>query len=468
MGKFCIEEGVFLGHTISMRAVVIGGGDVGSYLCRRLAELKHRVALIELDPVIEQQLDRELNVAVQCADGSSARVLHEHRIGDVDYFFSMTSNDHVNILAASIAKRMGAKNSIARIHDSTYSDYSHINFQAHFSIDLFTNPEALAAEEIAKSIRHPGRIAVEHFAKGEIEVQQMRVSPHSPHVGKSLQQIRLPDGLRIAYITHGNSNIVPSRETVIDSHCIVTLVGTSHLINAARQKFKPETRTLLQKITIFGNGEVANTLLKSLSSPRFRIKFCCSDPLQCRNIAEKYRNVSVFFGKATSRQFMEEENVASSDHFIACSRSDEDNVMACLQANKLRIPRCHLALNSGNYEDIIRDLRDDLRLETVISPRNATADELLRFICPDPVIELASLPNRSANFYEVRIGGNCASRGRLIEEIDMPSGCIIVALLHKFRAKVPCAKDRILAGDRLIVVANPNQKNEFISVLIGT
>jgi trk system potassium uptake protein TrkA len=222
----------------------------------------------------------------------------------------------------------------------------------------------------------------------------------------------------------------------------------------------------MQNIGIFGGTETANVLLKSLSNPRFRIKLCTPDPLLCEHIAERHGNVTVIHGKATSLRFMEEERMGNSDHFIACSRSDEDNILACLQAKKLCIPHCHLALNNGNYENIIQDLRDDLRLETVASPRKATADELLRFTCQDPLIELASLPNRSAYFYELRIDSKCVSHNRLVEEISMPNGCVIIALLHKFRAKVPSAKDRILAGDRLIVIANPARKNEFMRILL--
>jgi trk system potassium uptake protein TrkA len=449
-----------------MRAIIVGGGDVGSYLCRRLEEMGHSVTLLENDPTVAQQLDRELSSPVRAANGSSAEVLYANHVDGTDHFFAMTSNDQVNILAASIAKRLGASHAIARIHDNTYADYSYLNYQAQFDIDLFVNPEALAAAEIAKTIRNPGRMTMEFFGRGEIEVQQMRISNHSPLVGKSLQQLHLPDRLRIAYIAAGGTPSIPQRDTVIEPYAILTLVGHPRLMEEMRQKIKPESTDSRCNVAILGANETTNALLKSLSGQRYAIKVCEPDGDVCRFLSQRHPHLPIICGKCTSLRLMEEEHIGDCEHFIASSRNDEENIMACLLAKKMGAKATYLVLNKGDYEQVVSDLRCELGLKAVVSPRVAIANELTRFTCPATVIELDSLPNRSANFYEVRIHANCACHNRTIAELKMPDGCLIIGLQHKFRATVPCAQDRILAGDRLIVIATPAQLAAFTKVLV--
>lgn len=449
-----------------MKIGVVGGGNVGSFLCRILAEQGHGVTLLDSDGKIVAELAEELNCSIVQANGSSAQVLHEMHVEDLDFFFAMTQNDQVNLLAASIAKRMGAKSTVSRIHDSTYADCSYLNYQLQFDIDLFVNPEALAANEIAKCLRNPGRVDVENFGRGEIEIQQIRVSGDSPLVGKSLQEIRLPDGLRIAYIGQGPDCFVPSRDTVIAPFALVTLVGHPQKIYETRSRFKPEFASDIVTVAITGGSEATVALLKNLTSPRFRIKVFEPNRAMAEKLAAMFPQVSIINGSSTSLRLLEEENIAGCDHFVACSKLDEANIMACLQAKKLGVQGLHLLLNRSDYGEVVKDLRDDLHLATIASPRRATTEELLRFICPDPVLELASLPQNSATFYEVRIDPNCRSHNKRICDILLPKNCLIIALLHRFQVKVPSATDLILAGDRLILIANPANRLQFIRALL--
>lgn len=449
-----------------MKIGIVGGGNVGSFLCRMLADRGHEVTLLDSDGQVVAELAEELNASIVQANGSSAQALHGIHVEDLDYFFAMTQDDQVNLLAASIAKRMGARSTVSRIHDGTYADCSYLNYQLQFDIDLLVNPEALAANEIARSLRNPGRVDVENFGRGEIEIQQIRVSNDSPLVGKSLEEIHLPDGLRIAYMGQGPDCFVPSRETVITPFSIVTLVGHPQKIYEARPRFKPEISSELVTVAICGGSEATVALLKNLTSPRFRIKVFEPDREVAEGLASMFPRVSIIHGSSTSLRLLEEENIGGCDHFVACSRLDEDNIMACLQAKKLGARRLHLLLNRSDYEDVLQDLRDDLTLSTIASPRRATMEELLRFICPDPVLELASLPQNSATFYEVRIDPDCRSHNRRICEILLPKNCLIIALLHRFQVKVPSGNDLILAGDRLILIANPANRLQFVRALL--
>ncbi len=113
-------------------------------------------------------------------------------------FWRSTSNDETNLVSSSIARALGARTTFARVHDGTYRDSSVINYQEHFGIDLLFNPERLAAVEIAKHIRNPDRVAVEDFARGQVEVQLLQISVGARVVGKSLAELKLNPRMRVA------------------------------------------------------------------------------------------------------------------------------------------------------------------------------------------------------------------------------------------------------------------------------
>ena len=188
-----------------------------------------------------ERLDEEQNARIVTGNGSSARQLVEVGVAKCNAFLAMTSDDRTNIISCSLAKGLGAKNTIARIHDETYSDTSVINYQLHFGLDLLVNPEAICAVELAKEIRSAGRVEVEHFARGQIEMQRQRVAHGSRFSGKRLIDLKLDSQVRIGYVQRGETTEIASANTVLEGD-IVTLFGHPEVLFNLREKFDPKQK----------------------------------------------------------------------------------------------------------------------------------------------------------------------------------------------------------------------------------
>lgn len=448
-----------------MKILVVGAGDVGRHLCHILSEKGHDVTVIENSASTATDVDESYNVRVLEGNGSSASILQQAGIDRCDYFLAMTNDDRTNLISASIAKVLGAKVTIARVHDQTYADSSIVNYQLHFGIDFLLNPEALSAVELAKAIRNPGRVAVENFARGEIEVQQVKISPKSKLVGRSLKDIRLEKGVRIGLIQREGSFQVPTADTVLQADDLVTLVGPPQILFEIRNRFEPDIRQDINRVVLFGGTETAIGLIRLLKNPRFKIRIIESDPKVCQRLAERFPEVTVIHGSATSLRLMEEEQIGAADFFVSCTKDDEDNIMTCLQAKKLGARHVQLVINKPDYESVLNSLKATLGLEMVVSPRRATVDEILRYLSEDPYVELATLPGNSGKVVEIRVSPNSPAINREIREIRFPTGAVIVALLHKFQAKVPGADDKILAGDRVVVISREDKLNDLTKLL---
>ncbi|CAA6676430.1 MULTISPECIES: Trk system potassium transporter TrkA [unclassified Lentimonas] len=449
-----------------MKIIIVGAGEVGHNLCTTLSASGHDVTLIERSPLRCEKLDEEQNARIIQGNGSSARQLVEVDVAECDAFLAMTSDDRTNVISCSLAKGLGAKNTIARIHDETYSDNSVINYQLHFGIDLLVNPEAICAVELAKEIRGAGRVAVENFARGQIEVQQQRVAAGSRLIGKQLKDLKFDPRVRIGYIQRNGISEIASADSIMEEGDLVTHFGHPEALFAIRQKFDPKHKVDLSRVVLFGASETAINLIQLLTNPRFKIRVIEKNPEICRQLAERFPHITVINGDATSLRLLEEEQIGSADYFVGCTKDDEENILTCIQASKLGAKHVQLVINKGDYDELLGMLKTTLAIEVVVSPRRATADFMLRTLSTETVAMLAELPAAGGRILEVRISHSSPCVGRSVKDLQFPRGSLLVALQHKFKAKVPAADDIILAGDRVVVIVTNDQEKALLERLV--
>jgi trk system potassium uptake protein len=436
-----------------MKIIIVGAGEVGTYLSETLSRAGHDVTVLERSEELAHKLDEELDVRSLRENGSSARALVKAGVDRCDYFLAMTSDDETNIVSSSLAKALGARNTFARVHDQTYRDTSVINYQVHFGIDHLVNPERLAAVEIAKAIRNPGRVAVEDFGRGQVEVQSMEVRAGAKVIGKSLAELRLNPKMRVGLVQRGDAAFVATASTLLEAGDGVTVVGPPDILFEVRSQFEPGSdRDRQLRVAILGGGEIGVSLVRLLTSPRFKIRIIERDYNLCKTLSERFPHVTIIHGEGTSLRLLEEEQIGGVDFFVACTKDDEDNVMTCLQASKLGAKHVILAINRADYIEVLTNLKATLGVETAVSPRVATANEVLRYISKEPYIELARLPGGAASIIELKVAEKSECDGRALKEVRWPSECVIVVLLHKFEARTPGAGDVMFAGDRLVAV----------------
>ena len=450
-----------------MKIVIVGAGEVGQNLTATLSDEGHDVTLIEQSEKLCGHIDEQHNARVIKGNGSSASQLAALGVDNCDAFLAMTSDDKTNVISCSLAKGLGAKNSIARIHDATYSDASNLSYQIHFGIDLFVNPEAICAVELAKAIRNPSRVAIEDFAKGQIEVQKVELIKGSKYINKKLKDLNFGAELRIGFIKRENSIIIPNGETALNENDRLTIFGPPETLFTLREKFDPSQKIGMTSVVLFGGGETTISLIRMLSNPRFKIRVIEKSPSQCETLANLFPHIVVINGDATSLRLLEEEQIGAADYFVACTKDDEDNILTCIQASKLGAKHVQLVINKRDYDKLIHTLKDDLNIEVVVSPRIAMTEYMRKHLSAKPITELADLPNKAGQIYQLIVPLDSPSLNKKIKEVALPTGTLIVAQLHKFNAKVPSADDTILADDRLIVISGIKEKKLVLKKLLG-
>lgn len=450
-----------------MNIIIVGAGEIGLHLAKSLSDQLHDICVIEKSESLAAELDEQLDAQIVRSSGASVASLAEARVDQCDVFLALTSDDNTNLVAASMAKSLGAKKTIARVHYSVQREEWLFDYKAHFGVDYLFSPERLAAVELAKFVRNPEKSFVEDIARGRIELQQTFVSPNGEAAEKTLAEIKLPARVRVAFIQRYGESIIPSADEVLQVGDLVTIFGEPSQLHHALPVFQPTADVPSElNIVIYGGGEYGFALAQSLEGQKFRVRMIEPNARVCRELSEVLQNTVVLNGDATSLQLLREEQVGDADFFIAASREDEDNVMTCLQAKSLGTRYCLALVQRGDYADIISHNSKRLGILGAVSPRVATSRDLLRFVTSDKYHIVMNLFG-GVVVIEAVTTEDSKTLGKKVSELKMPKGSGLVAIVHKDQAFVPAADDVISEGDTVYAIVSPEARKATVKLLTG-
>ncbi|MFL6603305.1 MAG: Trk system potassium transporter TrkA [Steroidobacteraceae bacterium] len=211
------------------RVVIAGGGNIGFRLARTL-EKTSQVKLIERDIRRARKASEILeNAIVLNGDAADEELLIEENIDSADVFCALTNSEEANILSAMLAKRLGAHKVMALINKPSYADLIESG-----SIDIAISPQTITIGSLLAHVRRGDVVRVHSLRRGAAEALEAVVhgdEGSSRVVGKTVEQIELPEGTSIGAIVRGDDVLMAHHDTTIreDDHVILFLSDRRHL-----------------------------------------------------------------------------------------------------------------------------------------------------------------------------------------------------------------------------------------------
>lgn len=447
-----------------MNIIIVGAGEIGTHIALGLAAENHSIVVVESDEKVAGDLNNRIDARVLVADGTSITVLIDAGVAECDLFMSLTSDNNINIVSASVAKKLGAAKTICRVHPGIQRESLFMDYGEHFGMDYLFSSERLAAIELAKHVRNPKSSMVEEIARGYVEIQRVYVSSESKFCGKSLMELDFPARVRVGAITREHQTIVPSADEVLMPDDLVTLFGEPTKLHETVLQLQGRSgKDYKTNIVIFGGGEYGFSLAQSLESWNCRIRIIESDKERCGELSDQLTNVTILNADATSIAEMKEEQIGEADFFIAATEVDEDNVMTCLQAHSLGTKYCLPLIHRADYADAMTGFGMKMGILAAVSPREATWKDLARFITSDRFHLLQKL--EGVELIESNVIEDSPVVGKLVKDVEWPRDCVLVALLHGTRGQVPTAEDELRAEDSLYALVTPKAKRAFLKLV---
>ena len=430
-----------------MKVVVLGAGTVGSSIAELLCHHRHSVTVVDNDPEKVRRLNERLDVRALTGSASGSSILFQAGVIGADLCLAMTGEDEVNLVAASIAKGLGTRRSVARVYGPVFRDLSTFDYQRHFNIDRLVSLEHLSAVELARGIRTPGSVAVESLARGELEVQELDVGQRTRAAGTLVRDLGLPKGVRIASIQRNGSVKIAAATDRLEAGDRVTIIGSSGSLDTVKDWFqrKPPPK---QRVFVAGGGETGYHVAQILETGRFHVTLLESDPDRCKFLGAHLAHATVVRGNATSRQTLEEERVGSADVFIACTGDDEDNIMAGVEARELGARTIMAIVGRPDYANVVHKLG----IDHVVSPRQVVAKQILGYLTTGPVLSQTKLAGGEINVLEIEVLEGVLATEHVLAQLPLPAQCVVAAVIREDYVRVPGADDRLRAGDTVVML----------------
>ncbi|HDZ25632.1 MAG TPA: Trk system potassium transporter TrkA, partial [Candidatus Aminicenantes bacterium] len=104
-----------------MNIIIVGAGEVGLHLAKRLSAEKHNITVLEKNPKKARYAEEHLDALVIVGSGSSVKDLNKANIGQTDVFACLTNSDEVNLLSCRFAQKLNVPYKIARIRNPEYT-----------------------------------------------------------------------------------------------------------------------------------------------------------------------------------------------------------------------------------------------------------------------------------------------------------------------------------------------------------
>ncbi len=449
-----------------MNLVVVGVGKVGQTLVESLVKENHDIMVVDVNASSVTDAVNKYDVNGIAGSALEREILMEAGVAKADFIIACTSRDEVNILCCVLAKKIGAKRTIARVRNPEYFKEME-NMREHLGVDYFFNPELQTAVEIAQVLKFPSAKKVESFASGRANMVEFEVFEGNPVIGKSLMQIskEYQRKVLIGMVARGDEVIIPRGDFVIKKGDNVHLIGNEHEIANFAKRIGIFKRSA-KSVFIIGGGKIAYYLAKQLSSTGTSIKIVEKDEQRATELSELLPTATILMCDGTDHEALQEEKINDSDAFVALTGIDEENVIVALYAKEQGVEKVIVKVDRPSIQKMVMTLG----LDTVVSPRTAIANHIVRFVranqteTSNKIKTLYKLHDK-VEAVEFTVGDNFTKLDVPLKEISVKKGILIGGIVRGTEFVLPTGESCLKNGDRVIVVTSVKHINELEQIL---
>lgn len=438
-----------------MNIVIIGDGKVGHKLAKQLSDEKYNVALIDQNERKLRDTVNELDVSCVVGDGANAEVQCEADVPGADLVIACASTDELNMLCCLLAKRLGAKQTIARVRNPVYYQQMHL-FKDDLKLSMAVNPELVLAGEISRVLIFPSAAKIETFAKGRVELVEVTIGEQSPMNDISLVELyqKYQIKMLICAVQRGNDVYIPDGNFVTRQGDKIN-IAASHKEIEKFFKFVGARRNKVRKVLICGGGRVAYYLSRQLLALGMQVKIIEQNKERCMELCELLPKATVIHGNATDHELLEEEGISNADAFVCLTGIDEENIIMSMYAKTKNVSKIVTKVN----EDALQHLVDELGIESSVSAKNVTTNVIMSYVramknsMGSANIETVyQLINGRIEALEFLIREETNYTGVPLKDLTIKENHLVACIVRKRQIIIPGGNDTLEVGDSVLVV----------------
>lgn len=450
-----------------MNIVIIGLGNIGKTILHSLADDDHTITIIDENKSTVEELIEKYDVQGVVGNGACLDIQKEAGMADADMTIVLTKSDELNVFACLVAKKLGVKNTVARVRNPEYRRQIGI-MKDQLGISMIVNPEMDTATEIYNLINLPEIAKVEHFASGRVLLVEIVAEKECALIGETLYSIGKNIGTKvlICAVQRGDKIVIPSGNFVIeegdrihftsDARALRDFLSDIHIV-----------KSRLRNIMIVGGNRIGYYLADELSKKKYNIKLIEKDEALAEELADSLPRVTVIKGNGTRHSLLLEEGIEAMDAFVALTDSDEENMIVSMFANKMKVKKTITKIKS----DDLNDMLFEIDVKNNVSPKDIVANRIISYIRAienskgSNLLTLYRLVDGQVEALEFLAKRQEKICDRPLRELKLKDNCLIACIIRESKVIIPNGNDSIKLGDNVIVVTTHKNFDDLTDIL---
>ncbi len=435
-----------------MDIIISGLGAVGTILMQELADEGHNIVVVDINGSKVENAVEKYDVKGVIGNGASSQVLKEAGVSYADLFIGATNHDELNILCCIIAKKLGAKKTIARASKPEYLDL--FKSEGDLGLSLMVNPQYEAALEISRMLRFPSAIKVNEFSNGKVELVEFRVSKDSDLVGLSLKHLgdEFKAKVLICAAQRDGKAIIPTGDFVIQPEDRLFLTATAKDISLFFKQLGWNKQA--KDAIIVGGSTTAYYLCAELDKIGIHTKLIEKDRKKAEQFSQTFKKANVILGDGTDQDLLKEEGIATVDAFVALGNMDEQNIIMSMFAASQEVPKVITKIDQLSYYDMLQKSG----IYSAVSTKNSTVDHIVRFVRlmnntnGSTVKRMFHIIDDSTEILEFEAKENFKKFDIPLQQLNLKKHLLVAGIIRKGVLITPSGQDVIKEGDNVIIV----------------
>ena len=439
----------------TMNILVAGGGWVGETLAEQLISNSYNVTVIDTDADILEQLKARYDLMTLEGNCASMATLQDANVEKADLLIATTGSDELNLLCCTTARALNPTiHTIARIRNPEYTKQAY-SMRDAFGLSLAFNPEQQAAVEIDRLLKYPAFLQRDSFAKGRVEIVELRIDK-----GSLLCNVSMIDMYKIVKckvlvctILRGEEVITPTGQTVLREGDRIFVTASSNDLSTLLKNLGVVTHRIKQ-VFLAGGGRISYYLAQRLLKDRVDVRIVEKNLERCHKLAEILPDAEIIHGDVAELDTLEEERFRSFDALISLTDHDELNMIISLYGNKCKIPCVITKLGGAENTSVI----NSLPLGSVICPRKLCCSNVVRYVRAmqnqtGAATTIHAIADGRAEAIEFPVDSTTLHQETALKDIKLKPHILIVCISRGVDTEIASGTSSFKKGDSVVVVS---------------
>ncbi|WP_373521293.1 Trk system potassium transporter TrkA [Aquiflexum sp.] len=440
---------------MGMNIVIAGAGDMGYHLARQLSFENKDIILIDLDKDALDNASSHLDVMTIMGDATSLEILKSANVKEAQLFMAVTTSEKTNLLAATLAKQLGAKRVIARVRNHDYLHPENEIYFKNIGIDNIISPSMLWSGEIFKMIKNSTFTDVFEFEGGKLNVVGITLDQYSTMINKQISDMRenpIFEDIKIIAIVRDQMTLIPKGNTIIRNNDHVFFISNKKAVESIIELLG-QRKVTIKNIMIIGGDDMAYTTARKLED-EYRVTLIHKDKERCKWLSERLDKTLVINGDYKNVELLIEEGLEEMEAFISLTESSETNIITSLTAKNHGVYKTIAHVDTREYIHISHSIGVD----SLINKKLVAANQVTRFLRKGNVEAISGIYGVDAEFVQYVITKSNRVTKKALKDLHFPESAIVAGVIRGEQVFIPDGKFILQLNDKAIVMALPEAK----------